>query len=72
MFVWFGSLTNLIKVVINFVINAVRMIMVILTQIPLAMSFVGASVSYLPAFLLTFVMLYLAVIVIFNLINKGS
>ena len=72
MFQFFQSIANLIGIVINFIVSTFKMIMLIITQIPQAVAFVVTSVAYLPPFLVTFVMLFVATILIINLINKGS
>lgn len=72
MFKFFESISNLIGIIVNFVVSAFKMIMMIITQIPQAIAFVVTSVAYLPPFLVTFVLLFVATVVIINLINKGS
>ncbi|MCI8661543.1 MAG: hypothetical protein HFG54_15090 [Lachnospiraceae bacterium] len=72
MFKFFESISNLIGIIVNFVVSAFKMTMMIITQIPQAIAFVVTSVAYLPPFLVTFVLLFVATVVIINLINKGS
>ena len=72
MFQFFDSIANLIGFVINFVISAIQMLLMLITQIPVARVFVASSVAYLPASLKTFALLFVGTCVVFNLINKGE
>lgn len=72
MFEFFDSIIQLIGFVINFVISAFQMLITIVTQIPVALSFIMAAVVYVPAYLKTFVLLFVGTCVILNIINKGD
>lgn len=72
MFQFFDGITLLINTVIQFVVNSVQMIMIIIAKVPIAIGFIVTSVSYLPPFLASFAMLFMAVTVIINMINKGD
>lgn len=72
MFEFFDSIIQLIGFVINFVISAFQMLITIVTQIPVALSFITTAVVYVPAYLKTFVLLFVGTCVILNIINKGD
>lgn len=66
MFAFFSSVIQLIGFVINFVINVFKMLIMLVTQIPKAIAFIVLSVTYLPPFLVTFIMLFIAISVTLN------
>lgn len=72
MFKFFESIANLVGIIVNFVVSAFEMVIFIVTQIPRCLTYLVGIIAYLPPFLGTFVMLFISVIVIINLINKGS
>ena len=72
MFNFFESIANLIGFIINFFISAIQMLLTVITQIPVALTFIASAVVYLPAYLKTFALLFVGTCVIFNIINKGD
>ncbi len=72
MFKFFDSIVEVIALVINFVINAFKMLILLITQIPKALAYLTAVFGYLPAFLSTFIVIFIAIAVIVTLINKGD
>lgn len=72
MFQFFNSFAQIVNIVIDFVVSAVEMVVFLFTNIPKAIGYVVSVVAYLPPFLSTFVMLFVAIIVVLNLLNKGS
>lgn len=72
MFNFFDSIIQLISFIINFVISAFQMLITIITQIPVALTFITATVVYVPAYLKVFALLFVGTCVIINIINKGD
>lgn len=72
MFGFFNGIVATFSIVVDFIVSAFEMIVYIVTQIPKALAFLVTVTAYLPPFLLTFVMLFVSVCVVLNLINKGS
>ena len=72
MFKFFDSIVEVIALVIKFVINAFKMLILLITQIPKALAYLTAVFGYLPAFLSTFIVIFIAIAVIVTLINKGE
>lgn len=72
MFNFFSAIADLLQIVVDFVVSAFEMIVFLFTNIPQAVGYVVAVTAYLPPFLATFVMLFVALIVILNILNKGS
>lgn len=72
MFKFFDSIAEVVALVINFFINAFKMLILLITQIPKALAYLNAVFAYLPAFLSTFIVIFIAVAVIVTLINKGE
>lgn len=72
MFGFFNGIVSTFSIVVDFIVSAFEMIVFIVTQIPKALAFLISATSYLPPFLLSFVLLFISVCVILNLINKGA
>ena len=70
MFKFFDSIVEVIALVINFVINAFNMLILLITQLPKALAYLTAVFVYLPAFLSTFFVIFIAIAVIVILIIK--
>ena len=72
MFKFFESIVGLVQIVVDFVVSAIEMIVFFFTQIPKAIAYVGVVTALLPPFLSSFVLLFVGIIVILQLMNKGS
>lgn len=72
MWKFFDSITALVGMVVDFVISVFNMIIFLFTQIPKAIAYVVTVSAFLPPFLSTFVLLFVGIIVILNVMNKGS
>ena len=48
------------------------MVVFLFEQIPKALAYVGVVTALLPAFLKTFVLLFVGIIVVLQIMNKGS
>lgn len=72
MFNFFNAIADIIQIIVDFVVSAFEMVVFLFTNIPNAIGYVVSVVAYLPPFLSTFVMIFVALIVILNILNKGS
>lgn len=72
MFKFFDFIVSCASSIIGFVQSAFEIIAVLITKIPLAISYVMASLVYLPPFLVAYISVFIGIIVVLNIINKGS
>lgn len=72
MFQFFNSITDVIGIAIDFVISAIEMVVFLFTYIAASVTYLIALIAYLPPFAGTFVAVTVSIIVILQLINKGS
>lgn len=72
MFEFFDSIGASLGIVVDFIKSLVATFIMFFTQIPKALAFLVSSVAYLPPFLLMFVLPFIAICALLNLINKGS
>lgn len=72
MFQFFNSIASALGILYDFIESIFKLIMMLFTEIPKAVGFIVTSVAYLPPFLTTFVLLFVSIIVILNVINKGA
>lgn len=70
MFEFFDAITGLIGFVIDSVVNVFEMGVFFFTQIPKAAVYVYAAISYLPAYVGTFIILFIALSVIITVLNR--
>lgn len=63
---------SIISLVIDFVVTAVTMLIMLVTNIPTALAFLASAVVYLPEFLTSFVLLFVGTAVVLQVINKGE
>ena len=69
MFEFFDAFVGFITYIVNFVINIINMLILLVTQIPKALNFIQLSVTYLPPFLVVFIMLFVGVSIILQLLK---
>ncbi len=72
MFTFFSSIAGFITSIVSFVINMLSLLVVVLSSMVKAVVWLYACIAYLPPFLTGFVVVPLAVAIIFQVINKGS
>lgn len=72
MFQFFNSIAGLIGIVVNFVVNMFQLMVMVVTSVIRAVSWVILCVSYLPGWLTAFILVPVALAVIFQVLNKGS
>nr|WP_303038095.1 hypothetical protein [Enterocloster clostridioformis] len=72
MFNFFQSIADTIGMIIDYVISLIQMVLFFITSIPKAVAYIGAIVLYLPVFLRAFVLLFISIAVILQIMNKGE
>lgn len=72
MFKFFDSVTSLVQIAVNFIVSLFQMVVFLFEQIPKALAYVGVVTALLPPFLSTFVLLFVGIIVVLQIMNKGS
>ncbi|OUQ21791.1 hypothetical protein B5E84_00570 [Lachnoclostridium sp. An14] len=72
MFSFFEGIVAFITTLVNFVINLVEILVFILLAIFRSVTWLFGCISYLPPFLVAFVVVPVAIAIIFQVINKGS
>lgn len=72
MFQFFNSIAGLIGIVVNFVVNMFQLMVMVVTSVIRAVSWVILCVSYLPGWLTAFILVPVALAVIFQVLNKGG
>lgn len=70
MFKFFKYITNLIKMVVEFVINFITMLVYAITFIAQGLTYVFSIIMYLPPWVLTFVTAVIAWCVIMFILNR--
>jgi hypothetical protein len=72
MFKFFESITGIVQIAVGFIVSMFQMVVFLFEQIPKALAYVGVVTALLPAFLKTFVLLFVGIIVVLQIMNKGS
>ncbi len=72
MFKFFESITGIVQIAVDFIVSMFQMVVFLFEQIPKALAYVGVVTALLPAFLKTFVLLFVGIIVVLQIMNKGS
>lgn len=72
MFQFFASIASLIDIVVNFVINMFQLLFTTMTSIIRAVSWLFLCIAYLPGWLTAFLLVPVALAVVFQVLNKGS
>ncbi|MCI8958662.1 MAG: hypothetical protein HFG62_06040 [Lachnospiraceae bacterium] len=72
MFKFFESITGIVQIAVDFIVSMFQMVVFLFDQIPKALAYVGVVTALLPAFLKTFVLLFVGIIVVLQIMNKGS
>lgn len=72
MFQFFDGISSMLGVVVDFIKSLVATFITFVVEIPKAFGFLVSAVAYLPPFLMTFVLPFIGICILLNLINKGS
>lgn len=72
MFQFFASIASLIDIVVNFVVNMFQLLFTTMTSIVRAVSWLFLCIAYLPGWLMAFLLVPVALAVVFQVLNKGS
>ncbi len=72
MFQFFDAIAAFITTIVNFVITAFELLIELLRSIVRAVTWLFVCVSYLPPFLVAFVLVPISIAIIFQVLNKGS
>lgn len=72
MFKFFESIAGLITTIIDFVVNAVTSLIVVLVRCVQALAYMITVITLLPAYVKVYILAMLGVSVILFVINKGS
>ncbi len=72
MFKFFEAIAGFISTIVNFVVNLFEMLVLIITNIARSIAWLIACISYLPPWLVAFVIVPISLAVVFQIINKGS
>lgn len=72
MFQFFASIASLIDIVVNFVVNMFQLLFTTMTSIIRAVSWLFLCIAYLPGWLTAFLLVPVALAVVFQVLNKGS
>ena len=72
MFKFFEAIAGFISTIVNFVVNLFGMLVLVITNIARSIAWLIACISYLPPWLVAFVVVPISLAVVFQIINKGS
>ena len=72
MFAFFSSIATMINTVVNFVINFFVTLMMVIVSIVRGVSWLFLCVSYLPPWLMSFLLVPVSLAVVFQILNKGD
>lgn len=72
MFQFFNSVAAIFSTVVNFIINAIEMVFIVVINVGRGIVWLFACLAYLPSWLVSFVAVPLAFAVVTQIINKGS
>lgn len=72
MFQFFESIASIFTTVVNFIINAVEMVVMVVLNVGRGITWLFACLSYLPPWLVAFVAVPICWAVVLQILNKGS
>jgi len=72
MFKFFSAIAAFIDTIVNFVINVIQMMISLVINIGRSIAWLVLCLSYLPPWLVAFVMVPISLAVIFQILNKGD
>lgn len=72
MFKFFEAIAGFVSTIVNFVVTLFEMLVLVVTNIARFIAWLIACISYLPPWLVAFVVVPISLAVVFQIINKGS
>lgn len=72
MFAFFDALLEIIRVIFQYVEIVGYLIYQLFVSIPRAVGYIVSIVAYAPEFLTSFVMMFVAISIVLNILNKGA
>lgn len=72
MFAFFDILLTFVVTIVNFIVNFFRLLITVVMNVVRAVSWLFLCLGYLPPWLMAFVVVPIALAVIFQIINKGD
>lgn len=72
MFQFFESVANIFKTAVNFIVDLVQMLFNLIGLIVKGFGFLTRVVAELPPFLIPFAMGFIALAILYQVLNKGS
>lgn len=72
MFGFFEGVVGTLQIAVDFIVSLFEGLLTFITEIPRALAFLVSAVVYLPPFLYVFIMPFIGICIILNIINKGS
>lgn len=72
MFQFFEGIASTLGVAVDFIVSLFATLVTFITEIPKALAFLVSAVAYLPPFLMAFVLPFIGICILLNIINKGS
>lgn len=72
MFAFFDALLDIINVIFEYFEIVGFLIYQLFASIPRAVGYIVSIVAYAPEFLTSFIMMYVAISIVLNLLNKGA
>lgn len=72
MFAFFNSVSALVDIVVNFVINMFQLMYTTITSVIRAVTWLFLCIAYLPGWLTAFILVPVSLAVVFQVLNKGD
>lgn len=72
MFKFFDSIAALLDIVVNFIVNMFQLLLTTISSIIRAVSWLFLCIAYLPGWLTAFILVPVALSVVFQILNKGD
>lgn len=72
MFAFFDSVSALVDIVVNFVVNMFQLLYTTILSIGRAVAWLFLCIAYLPGWLTAFILVPVSLAVLFQILNKGG
>ena len=72
MFAFFDSVSALVDIVVNFVVNMFQLLYTTILSIGRAVTWLFLCIAYLPGWLTAFILVPVSLAVLFQILNKGG
>ncbi len=72
MFAFFNAIASMIDIVVNFVVNMFLLLYTTISSVIRAVSWLFLCIAYLPGWLTAFLLVPVALAVVFQVLNKGG